>query len=170
MEPARSRCGNARNPALDSLGSLLWHITRAEDIAVNAILAERPQVIDGDGWTEQLGIPRRDLGSGMSDDEVDSLTDTVPIDALLDYRAAVGRHTQELLRDLPLAALDEVIDATLLDRVRAAGAFGPNADFVPARWEGKRKEFILLHTVLAHSSMHFGQGDATRKLLGLRTL
>src|SRR5712691_12486379 len=42
---------------LNSLAWLMWHIARAEDILVNAVLAGRPQVFD-DPWKKRLGITR----------------------------------------------------------------------------------------------------------------
>ena len=49
---------------LNSLAWLMWHIARAEDIFVNAVIAGTPQVVD-DGWAGKLGVTRRDFGIGM---------------------------------------------------------------------------------------------------------
>src|SRR5437867_9261143 len=43
---------------LNSLAWLMFHIARAEDIFLNAILAARPQVVE-EGWLGKLGITRR---------------------------------------------------------------------------------------------------------------
>src|SRR5437868_11897107 len=58
-------------PGFNSLAWLLWHMTRTEDIAANVIIAERPQVFDEGDWAARLNVSRRDLGSGMTDSEVD---------------------------------------------------------------------------------------------------
>src|SRR5215470_11797168 len=50
---------------LNSLAWLMFHIARAEDIFVNAILTGRSQVVDA-GWLGKLGITRRDFGIGMT--------------------------------------------------------------------------------------------------------
>src|SRR5512132_2725297 len=94
---------------------------------------------------------RRDLGSGMTDPEVDEFNETVDTDALLSYRFAVGRRTREVVGALREEDLDEVIGSDLIRRARDEGAFGPNAEWVPQRWEGKRKAFTLTHTVLGHA-------------------
>ena len=115
-------------------------------------------------------MSRRDIGSGMTGAEVDQFNQRVDVDALLAYRAAVGRRTQQIIRALLPDALDAVIDRDLLQRARDAGAFGPHAEWLPQRWEGKPKAFTLTHTVLAHSFLHLGQADLVRGLLGLDTL
>jgi hypothetical protein len=162
-EQMRQRPG----PGVNSLAWLLWHITRAEDIGVNVIIMGQPQVLDAGGWTTRLNLARRDLGSGMRDEEVGEFARRVNIPELLAYRAAVGRRTQEVLRTIDPAVLDEVIDEGVLARAHDTGAFGPNADWTPKRWQGKRKGFTLGNTVLAHTFLHLGQGDDIRSLLGL---
>ena len=61
------------HPGVNTVAWLLWHSARIEDVAVNRFLADRPQVLD-DGWFERLTVARRDVGTGMSDAEVDELS------------------------------------------------------------------------------------------------
>ena len=63
-----------------------------------------------------------------------------------------------------------MIDAGLVRRVRDEGVFGPNAGWVPRRWEGKAKSFTLTWTVLGHSLFTLGEGYVVRGLLGLPTI
>src|SRR5215475_1105897 len=51
---------------LNSLAWLMWHIARAEDIFVNALLATGPQLFDDEGWAKRLIVARRDFGIGMT--------------------------------------------------------------------------------------------------------
>lgn len=155
---------------MNSLAWLLWHISRAEDIGMNVIIAEQAQVFDDGGWAELLNFPRRDFGPGMTSVEVDELNERIDLDALLAYRAAVGQQTHAILSDISIDRLDRLIEGELLQRAADAGAFGPHASWVPARWDGKPKAFILTHTVLAHSFVHLGQADIVRGLLGLPTV
>jgi hypothetical protein len=154
-------------PGFNSLAWLLWHITRAEDIGINVIIMEQPQVLDEGDWAARLNIPRRDLGSGMTDEEVDDFVVRVNVAELLAYRAAVGRRTQEAIRSISPDVLDEEIDEAVIMRARGTGAFGPHAEWAPQRWQGKKKAFTLGNTVLAHTFLHLGQGDDIRSLLGL---
>jgi hypothetical protein len=94
----------------------------------------------------------------------------INVDALLAYRGAVGRRTREIIRNLQPEVLDEVIDAALVQRARDERAFGPNAEWVPQRWEGKTKAFTLSWTVLWHSLFTLGECYVVRGLLGLPTI
>ena len=85
-----------RREDLNSLGWLMWHIARAEDIMVNAVLAGRAQVFD-EAWQRRLNIARRDFGIGMTSPEVSELTGRIDLGALREYRDAVGRRTREIV-------------------------------------------------------------------------
>lgn len=156
-------------PGLNSLAWLLWHMTRGEDVGINVIIKEQSQVLDEGGWIKRLNVSRRDLGSGMTDQEVDEFNARINVSELFAYRLAVGRQTQEIIRSLRPEVLDEVIDGDLVQRARDEGVFGPNAEWVPERWVGKRKAFTLTWTVLGHSSLTLGEGFVVRGLLGLPT-
>ncbi|MDP9358996.1 MAG: DinB family protein [Chloroflexota bacterium] len=78
------------HPSTNSLAWLLWHMTRAEDIGINLVIAGRGQVLDEEKWATRLGIPHRDLGAGMTDKEVEGFTERIDISALLAYRRQPG--------------------------------------------------------------------------------
>lgn len=50
-------------PGLNSLVWLAWHMARTEDVAVNLVVAGRPQVFDA-RWAERMKIRRRDMAPG----------------------------------------------------------------------------------------------------------
>lgn len=155
---------------LNSMAWVLWHHSRSEDIGVNVIIAERPQVWDEGEWSAKVNVARRDLGSGMTYEEVDAFNAQVNVEALLAYREAVGRRTQAVVRELRLEVLAEPIDAAVIAQLYEAGAFAPQAEFVARRWEGKAKEYTLMQTVLAHAFVHMGECEVLRGLLGLQPL
>lgn len=113
-----------------------------------------------------MNISRRDIGTGMTDEEVDEFNSRVDVAVLRAYRMAVGRRTQDVVRDLPPDVLDEVIGVDLVRRARDEGAFGPYAEWVAQRWEGMQKALTLTYTVLGHTFLHFGEADVVRGLLG----
>ncbi len=158
------------HPGFNSLAWLFWHMTRGEDVGMNLIIAGRPQVLDEGGWVTSLNVSFRDVATGMADQEVDDFSQHVDIEALLGYRAAVGKQTQAIVRQLRPEVLDEKIDSELIRRVQDAGALGPKTDWVPKRWLGKTKSFTLLYTVLGHTYIHIGQCEDIRALLGLPTI
>src|SRR5260370_409174 len=71
-------------PGVNSVAWLLWHMARVEDVGVNRFVVDRAQVLD-DGWLGRLGVARRDVGTGMSDAEVDDLSARVHLEPLPGY-------------------------------------------------------------------------------------
>jgi hypothetical protein len=108
-------------------------MTRAEDAGVNLVIAQHPQVLDEKGWAGRLNVPLGDIATGMTDQEVKEFNQCIHIGSLLAYRAAAGIQTQAILRNLQPEVLDKKIKGALLQRIRDAGAFGPNAEWVPQR-------------------------------------
>lgn len=159
----RGRAGAAFNPP----AWLLWHMARIEDVAANLLLTAGKQVLDGEDWTARLGVDRRDVGTGMGAVEVDALAGRIALDALLDYRRAVGLRTRALITALPEGALTEIVGAARVGRAREAGAFGPRAGWVAEAWSTRPREFILGYTIIGHSFLHFGELDVIRGLLGV---
>lgn len=155
---------------INSLAWPVWNMTRAKDVGVNLVIAALPQVLDEGDRLRRMSISRRDVGTGMTAQEVDEFNERINLAALLACRTAVGRRSRELIRDLQPEVLDEVIDTALLQRVHHEGAFGPNAGWVPQRWEGKTKAFTLSWTVLGHSIATWGECYVVRGLLGLPTI
>lgn len=156
-------------PGFNSLAWLFWHMSRTEDIGINLIIAERPQVWDEGGWADRLNVSSRELGAGMTDPEVDDFIERINVAELLAYRVAVGHRTREVVSEMRPEVLDEVISGELIERLHADGVFGANAEWVSQRWTGKQKAFTLMHSMLAHSFMHIGEGYVVRNLLGLDT-
>jgi hypothetical protein len=153
---------------VNSLAWILWHMARSEDMGVNVVVAGRPQVIDSDGWVERLGLSRSDIGTGMNDDEVADFTIRVNLDALKEYRNAVGRRTREVVAAMRAEEWAELQDPEAMQRVADAGAIGENAQWLAGAFGGKSNALILSHTCVAHSFWHLGEGVTVRSLIGAK--
>src|SRR4051794_982203 len=141
-------------------------MTRCEDVGVNRLVVDRPQVLDGDGWAGCLGVSLRDIGTGMADDEVAGFSERIDVSALLAYPAAVGRRTLDVLAGLDAMSLARPLDAAQLRRVIAEGALGPNAGWVEEYWQDKTRGWCLAQLGLTHNYSHFGAALVVRGLLG----
>jgi hypothetical protein len=159
-----------RRPAegMNSLVWILWHMARSEDMGVNALVAGRPQVIEEDNWLDRLGLSRADIGAGMTDDEVADFSAQVDIPTMQAYRAAVGLRTREVVSAMRPDEWAELQDANSMERAKAAGAIGPNAQWLPGVFGGKSKALILGHVGTGHNFWHLGEAMTVRSLLGLR--
>jgi DinB superfamily len=154
---------------LNSLVWLLWHMARTEDVAVNLVVAGRAQVLD-DQWVERMNIPWRTIGTGMVEDDVDSLTRRADIAAVKAYRVAVGQRTQDVVRALEPEAWDEILGITDTARAADAGAFAPSAPWVAGvgyrAWQGHSRAVQLASSGIAHNAMHLGEAVTIRSLAG----
>ena len=148
----------------------IWHMTRIEDVVVNAMLRSAPEVLDGDvrgGWLKSLGVNSRLVGTGDTDDEVRGFSEHVDLAALLAYRDAVGRETRAWVRHADLQALDAVPDLpALLDG--APPIVGERARWLPRFYSGKSGAFLLTFPVTNHGFMHWAEARVTRAHLGHR--
>jgi len=82
-------------------------MARVEDVAVNLVLTAGRQVLD-DGWLARLDVPRTDVGTGMTEDEVVEFTVRADVDAVRAYPGAVALQTREVVASLGSAGLAEV--------------------------------------------------------------
>src|SRR3990172_4960393 len=150
----------------NSLAWLLWHMARTEDAAVNAVVANRRQILD-EGWAERLRVPRRDIGTGMTEDEVADLSARIDPSVVKAYRSAVGRRTREVVVALPAATWEEIIGPADVERAVAQGAFGPAAGWVAQLWQGSSRAMRLGATAITPSAMHLGEAITIRGRAGL---
>jgi hypothetical protein len=158
----------ARPHGVNSIAWLLWHIARCEDVGVNRLVADRPQLIDEEPWLARLNAPRRDIGTGMTSDEVTDLSGRIDLTALRAYWDALYRRTLAIVRDLPADALAEPIDRDYMRRMIAEEAvLGPRAGWVEAMWAARpNRGWFLAQLALAHHYGHLYEGNVTRGLLG----
>jgi hypothetical protein len=154
---------------LNSLVWLLWHMARTEDVAVNLVVAGQPQVFD-DAWARRMNVLRPDMGTGMTADEVTALTEQADVAAVRAYRSAVGRRTRQIVLALAPDAWDQTLGLADTARAAAAGAFGPNDEWVEGvghrPWQGHSRGEQLGNTAIRHNAHHIGEAVTVRGLAG----
>lgn len=163
-EQLRMRPGDG----LNSIGWLVWHLARTEDMAVNVVVAGRKQVLEEDGWLERLGLTRQDIGTGMSDEEVTEFTQQADMQAIRAYRVAVGKRTREVVQSMRPEQLDEIVDSANIDGAFAGGSIDARAQWLRGFIGGKTKAFLLGHACSGHGYMHIGEIMCLRSMMGTR--
>lgn len=153
---------------LNSLAWLLWHIARGEDVFVNTVLTGRAQVWDA-GWTQRLGITRRDFGIGMTSAEVTDLTQQVQLGALREYRDAVGRRTREIVARFTAQDWDGVVPVEAVQRAADEGAFGARTAQIVKAFPGRPRATMLSGIALFHAAGHMGEASTVRAAGGFGT-
>ncbi len=153
---------------LNSLAWLMWHIARAEDVFLNAILAGKPQLFE-DGWGSRLGVIRRDFGIGMTSTEVTELTKTIDLAALRDYRDAVGRRTRDVVGGFKDQDWQGTVSVEAVERAAAQGAFGTRTEAIVKGFPGRPRAAMLSGIALFHSAGHMGEAATVRTSGGFGT-
>jgi len=157
------------HPGVNTVAWLLWHAARIEDVALNRFLADRPQVLDD--WLERLSAPRRDVGTGMTDAEVDELSARIDLAGLRGYWDAVTARTLAVVEtfrgtDLDVALPGERVRSVVL----AEGVVAPGADWLTEFWAGGRSlGWTLAQTALLHPYGHYYEARVAAGLWGARS-
>ena len=135
------------DPDANSIGWLVWHLTRIQDDHV-ADAADLDQVYVSGGWWERLGRPfgLRDHGYGHSSEQVGALR-LSSAQLLLDYHDAVQDQAVTFLRGVTAEALDRVVDI---------------------HWDPPVTLGVRLVSVIADDLQHAGQAAYVRGLLNGR--
>ena len=98
------------DPEANSIGWLIWHLTRIEDDHL-ARLGGVAQAWTDDGWYQRFGLPYLKSVHGFRMTPVEVGAFNVTQTALLNgYSAATWEKTKAVLASLPDERLDEVID------------------------------------------------------------
>jgi DinB superfamily len=158
------------HPGANTIVWLLWHMARVEDVGVNRFAADRPQVLES--WLAKLGVARRDVGTGMSDPEVDDLSARIDVDALRGYWDAVTRRTPEVVQSLRGSDLEAIVPGDRVERVvRAEGIVAPGAEWLTEFWAaGRTRAWVLAQTPLLHVYGHYFEARGVAGLWGARSL
>lgn len=158
------------HPGVNTVAWLLWHTARIEDVGVNRFLVDRAQVLD-DGWQARLAVARRDVGTGMTDAEVDDLSARIDLPALRGYWEAVTRRTLEVAGTLRGAQLDTLVPAEHVRRVASGeGAVAPGVEWLTEFWAGGRsRAWVLSQLPLLHVYGHYFEARVTAGLWGARS-
>jgi hypothetical protein len=135
----------------------IWHLARIEDVAINILVADCPQVFTKAGWQERLGVPFRDCGNEMGDGDLLELSAVIDLQALREYRAAVGRQTQRIAALINESELKENVDPIRIQRVLDEGAILQAARGVTDYWSRRDIAGLLLMPASRHNLIHLGE-------------
>lgn len=128
----------------NTIGWLLWHLTRVQDHHVGELLTA-PQLWERDDWGGRFGLESDPTNTGYGHD-VDEMAGVRPdgSGALVEYHGAVWERTRQYLGSLDAARLDEVVDE---------------------RWDPPVTLGVRLVSVADDSLQHVGQAAYLRGLI-----
>ena len=136
---------------------LLWHLTRCEDITMNMLVMKGEQVLHSQGWLGRLGINMRDTGNAMSIKEITQFSSKINLGALFNYRIAVGRATQEIIKNLAQEDVFRKVMPEDIQRLFDEGAVVENARGIAEYWSRRDVAGLLLMPATRHILVHLNE-------------
>jgi hypothetical protein len=146
-----------------SIAWKLWHAARIEDITMNLLIAGGPQLAHSGSWLEKMGAAVRDTGNAMNEEEIEALSDSLDMQALREYRSAVGRRTRSIIEALKPEDLKRKIEPSRLRRISEEGAVAKEAGGLIDYWGKKTFAGLLLMPATRHHLVHLNE---SMRLLG----
>ena len=148
-----------------SLIWILWHISRIEDVTMSVLVAGGSQLYIRDKWKDKLRSPVHHVGNLINARDIQSLTGSVALEGLFDYRDAVGRQTRSIVSNLKVAELAQKVLPERLTQLVDEGAVLPEAESLLSYW-GKRMIFeLLLMPPTRHVLVHLNEARVLKERL-----
>lgn len=148
-----------------SIAWLIWHIARCEDICLNLLAGGVEQVLLREGWLERIHSSVRDTGNAMDAAAVAAFSQAVDLDSLRGYRLAVGRSTQEFVRQLKPEDLQRKVEPGRIRRMLDEGAVVEAARGLADYWSKRDVAGLLLMPATRHNLIHLSEAwELKRKL------
>ena len=133
----------------------IWHITRIEDITTNILIADSEQVLNND-WLGKLNVSVTDTGNAMNDDEILSLSHSLNMDALKNYRNAVGTKTRAVIKNLNPNDMKRKVNPESIERIKNEGGVTDHSESIWLLdfWGRKDIAGIILMPITRHQIIH----------------
>jgi hypothetical protein len=148
-----------------SIAWVFWHLTRVEDVTMNLLVAGAPQVIREYRWLERMKAPIVHTGNAMSVEAITELSAAIHVDALRDYRLAVGERTQEIIYHLEPVSLKQKVSADRLQRIYDEEAVLAAAHEIVDYWGKRTVAGLLLMPATRHHIVHLNEAARIKSKL-----
>ncbi len=145
---------------------MAWHIIRTEDMYLNTVVFDQPQVFHEFDWLTRLKAGTSNTGTGMSPKDADELSQRLDKKSLLDYNDEVGKRSMTLLErsidlDDDLFAGEEEIE----HRLKVADVFPQGVMQERAKAYAQFPLASGITGIAMHGFMHIGQYQIITKPL-----
>lgn len=163
LEDVHLRCILPREQ--HSIAWLIWHIARCEDITMNLLVAGSAQVFHRDSWLASIHVKISDTGNAMNIQERKDFSAAVDLEALRNYRVAVGLRTREIVAGLSPIDLGRRVSQEQLNVVRKEGAVVEAANEIVEYWGRRTIAGLLLVPATRHNLVHLNEGLGIKRKL-----
>ena len=147
-----------------SIAHLLLHVARHQDLAVATAISNHPPLFAA--HRSALGLAESRPSAGLAEREDPSVSESLPLDALVVYVDAVFAATRTWLDDVGTMVLDTVPDTSdrLVDKAALAV---DDVDWLHRMWTGKPVWWLVQWPVVGHGHAHVGEAISVRNRMGL---
>jgi len=143
----------------------LWHSTRIEDITMNLLVAGTDQLFERDDWFSKINSSLRHTGNSLNKDDIMQMSSLINIENLKRYRIAVGRNTENIIRNLKKGEMKRKIYKENLQRILEEKAVDnvTSANWLIDFWGKKDVAGIILMPCLRHQLVHLNESFEAKK-------
>ena len=146
-----------------TITSILWHMARHQDIAINVVVRGQEQILDS--HRDSIGASDLDPGEGLAEAESRELTVKLDSEAVVRYYQAVCTVTSEWLATITASVLDGIPDAT--GALTGLGVLDADYPWLHRMWDSKPVSFHVRWEAIGHGVTHTGEMVSMRNRLGL---
>jgi DinB superfamily len=150
-------------PDANSIGIILFDITRSEDASIQSRLQGKPQLWESEKWYQKLNKAANDTGGHYTAEQVAAFV--VPdLKDMLGYAEAVHKRTLEYLKDLTPGEFDKkVVLPPMGPPPTAMPAGSPNQPRIPPFRDMTVGSMLMMN--VTHFAQHAGEISYLRGLL-----
>ncbi|MFH0847537.1 MAG: DinB family protein [Chloroflexota bacterium] len=113
------------NPEANSIGLVLLHAARSEDVFVQSRMRGKPQVWEIGKWFEEMHLAASDTVSGYTAEQVAAFK-TPDVNLITAYSEAVRAETKEYLKTLTPGEFERTINVGQMGAVSIGNLFALN--------------------------------------------
>ena len=146
-----------------SIAWCIWHLARIEDITMNILVSGDNQIFVEENWHERLRIKTGHSGNGMLPEDIKALSDRIDLEGLKEYRSAVGRKTQAIIKRLDLEKYKEKVLISRIHKVIEEGAVIESASGVIDYWSKRTIAGLFLMPATRHNIVHLNEALQLKK-------
>ncbi len=135
---------------------------------MNVLVAGDSQVYLQDHWKRKLASPIDHVGNMIKAENLLTLTQTIKLKPLFDYRDAVGKQTRFIVRGLERNEFGQKVQPDRLVRLVSENAVLLEAEGLLDYWGNRKIYEMLLMPPTRHLMTHLNEASSLARLLKKR--
>lgn len=124
---------------------------------MNVLVSDEEQVFLSGNWEGKMEISFTHSGNDMSEEDIAELSSKINLDALIEYRSAVGKRTRQIVSSLQKGQLKEKVAPSKIKRLFDENAVAIESKWLADYWGKKTIAGLLLMPATRHPYMHLNK-------------